>query len=283
MKVREIMSTRVRSVRPDDEVSRAATLMLSHGIRHLPVVDGDRLAGLLTESDLLGFRGYGGMHAHITEAMTAPVETVSPEEDVGAAGSRMASRKIGCLPVVENGKLVGMLTATDVLAADTHARGLAGAAAHRRVRDVMTPDPIIVRPDDYLLDAVGRMSEHGIRHLPVLDGDRRVIAMLSDRDVRREVGDISVGEGEAAMGVRVRSLRVRDVASGEPKVVPEDATLAEAGRILMDYRIGAVPVVDSDDRLVGIVSYVDLLGGLAGERVSPAPRQPGAQQPGAGA
>lgn len=267
MLVRELMTERVETIRPEDTVGRAAELMVGRDIRHLPVVDHGQIVGLLSEYDLVAFRGYGGTEARVAEAMNTDFECVRPDEDAARAAERMARRKHFCMPVTENGKVVGILTSSDLLL--FRARSEASTASdstgteERTVATVMTRDPAVARPDDYLLDALGRMAQFGVRHLPVTDGERRVVGILSDRDVRRAVGDLMVSEGEDGLRLRTRTLRVEEVATRAPLTIREGTSITEAARLLVDRRIGALPVVDDSGRLSGILSYVDLLAALA--------------------
>jgi len=127
MRVREIMVKEVATLDINDELSLANDIMRLGRIRHLPVVDGPRLVGIISERDL--FRsslaqalGYGTKASRdlmkglrIKDIMVAEVVTVSPDTKLCDAVHIMVDKKIGCLPVVENDRLVGLITETDVL------------------------------------------------------------------------------------------------------------------------------------------------------------------------
>ena len=123
---------------------------------------------------------------------------------------------------------------------------------------LMTHAPTTAAADDNLIDAAARMADRNVRHLPVVDGERHVIGMLSDRDVRTQVGDSSRTLRPEEALVRMRSLRVADAMTREAFVVRDDAPFADVVRAFTEQRVGAVPVVDETDRLVGIISYVDV-------------------------
>jgi CBS domain-containing protein len=125
-------------------------------------------------------------------------------------------------------------------------------------RMLMTHVPATAASDDPLLDAAARMADRNVRHLPVVDGERHVVGMLSDRDVRTLVGDASRPLRPADGVVRLRSLRVADAMTRDAFVVHEDTPFAEVVKVFTDQRVGAVPVVDGAERLVGIISYVDV-------------------------
>jgi CBS domain-containing protein len=123
---------------------------------------------------------------------------------------------------------------------------------------LMTRVPATAAADDSLIDAAARMADRGIRHLPVVDGDRHVVGILSDRDVRTAVGNVSRPLHPDDAVVRIRSLRVTDAMTRDAFVVRDNAPFAEVAKIFIDQRVGAVPVVDGADHLVGIISYVDV-------------------------
>ncbi|MDD2900864.1 MAG: CBS domain-containing protein [Syntrophales bacterium] len=127
MKVRDIMVKEVATLDVNDELSLANDIMRLGRIRHLPVVEGERLAGIVSERDL--FRsslaqalGYASEATRdlmktlrIKDVMVPAVVTVSPETPLCDAVSLMVEKKIGCLPVVENDSLVGLITETDIM------------------------------------------------------------------------------------------------------------------------------------------------------------------------
>jgi acetoin utilization protein AcuB len=124
-------------------------------------------------------------------------------------------------------------------------RALPQDAVAKTAASVMSPEPVVVRPNDLLDEAAKRMARFNIRHLPVVTEGGEVVGMLSDRDLRIAVKSIALARVSSAM-------------TPMPMAVPPDAPLHEVALALADERIGALPVVD-EGRLVGIVSHVDLL------------------------
>lgn len=139
MKVREIMTTPVTTLEPNDNLAFAEELMTVERVRHLPVVDGDVLVGILsqrdiaaasipltndpsTEQDLEAKR-----KVRVDEVMHHEVETVSPDEDAVKAADILLAQKVGSLPVVdERHHLMGILTEADFvsIARDALAKGV---------------------------------------------------------------------------------------------------------------------------------------------------------------
>ncbi|WP_431928565.1 CBS domain-containing protein [Amycolatopsis tucumanensis] len=118
MRARDIMSTPAVTVEPGTPVKSAEWLMAQRGFTALPVIEEDRLAGIVTESDFVAdrFRGEGTKVARrVGEVMTTDVVTVGPETDVTEVGRMMAGRGIRAVPVVDGNRIVGVITARDLV------------------------------------------------------------------------------------------------------------------------------------------------------------------------
>jgi CBS domain-containing membrane protein len=126
LRVRDLMTPYVISVRPEDTIAKAYELMLDNRIRHLIVVDEDGdLVGLLTHRDLLrnslieraglplSFQIDVIERIRVEEVMTSEVETTEPGQWLREAALVMFENKYGCLPVVEGSRVIGVLTESD--------------------------------------------------------------------------------------------------------------------------------------------------------------------------
>jgi len=121
------MRTVLITVPPDATLAQARDLLHRHRIRHLPVVEGDRLLGILTDRDIrqVSPSSAAGIspdqataflaQIQAGEAMVRQLRTVSPYTTIEEAARLMIEHKIGCLPVLEDDRLVGILTETDIL------------------------------------------------------------------------------------------------------------------------------------------------------------------------
>lgn len=131
MKVKELMSKKLFTVGPEDMLDKVFFLFNFEAIRHLPVVDKGKVVGVLSDRDLKKIMGVRKkivtdkvdgtqftVHARrVATIMNRGITTIGPDEQAADAAAIMAKRKIGCLPVVKKGKLVGMITSTDILRA----------------------------------------------------------------------------------------------------------------------------------------------------------------------
>lgn len=126
MLVREIMQEKVVTISVGDRLSTLEDIMTLGKVRHMPVVHGGKLVGVVSERDLLRVSLSNLAHRQderrafleavdIARVMSAPPIVVSPDATVEEAALVMAREKIGCLPVVEAGELLGMVTETDLL------------------------------------------------------------------------------------------------------------------------------------------------------------------------
>lgn len=116
MRLQEIMSKRVVTIGPEATASAAWSRMRQERIRHLVVVDGSHLVGVISERDLSGPDGARSRRGRtVRDLMTTPVAHATPGTTLRQAANLMSGRLIGSLPVVEDGRVVGVVTATDVL------------------------------------------------------------------------------------------------------------------------------------------------------------------------
>jgi CBS domain-containing membrane protein len=140
---------------------------------------------------------------------------------------------------------------------------VAGEKTMLTAHDLMTEDPTTVSLKATLQKAISVLQTLDVRHLPVVDEAGALVGMLSDRDVRglafpEILGAEYVGNVQTALDAPVSSMMSSNVLS-----VDVEADAAEIIDLMLDQKIGAVPVVDGDGALVGIVSYMDILRAIS--------------------
>jgi len=126
VKVAEVMSKKVVTAKPETSIFEAEKTMIQHGFRRLPIIENGKITGIITVMDILRFFGSGRVFQHlqsgtivqvlqtsIFEIAVKDVVTVDQEADVGQAARLMQEKKVGALPVVQNERLVGIITERD--------------------------------------------------------------------------------------------------------------------------------------------------------------------------
>jgi acetoin utilization protein AcuB len=125
-----------------------------------------------------------------------------------------------------------------------------------KVVDVMTRNPLVMTPTETIGQADEIMSENRIRQLPVVDGGA-LLGIITDRDVRSFLAESSLLDVEER--AKALKTKVRDIMTSEPLTLAPDDDLQEAVELLIEEKVGGIPVVDEAEGLVGIVTYVDVL------------------------
>jgi acetoin utilization protein AcuB len=118
MLVGEIMSTRVVTIAPGKRVGQALKLMQQHNIRHLPVLEGDRMVGWITSRDLREVLLASMLEEiKVKDVMLQAPLSVTPDTEVEEAARLIHEHKIGGMPVVEEDRLMGVITMLDLVSA----------------------------------------------------------------------------------------------------------------------------------------------------------------------
>jgi len=240
MRLREIMSTRVVTIGPDDAASAAWTRMRRRGIRHLAVVDGTGLVGVLSERDLGGRTGAELREGRrVRDLMTPRVASAEPDTALLEAADLMRARLIGSLPVLAGDRLVGIVTATDVFEALGRDAGGPLSRAERQMLRAPTSSKRlggrpIVRPRSQAQDETPRARARASgtdRRAPLADRvpkpvkqvAGRTAAPLTPANIRVEGVELDEDErayirrrlgeklGKYARSIERVTVRVRDV------------------------------------------------------------------------
>ncbi|NLF52462.1 MAG: CBS domain-containing protein [Leptolinea sp.] len=187
--------------------------------------------------------------------MSSPVTTISPETSLLDARQIMDAKKIRALPVLIEGKMVGIVTRRGLLRTDIPALSerawstdldLKGA----EVSGIMTKNPITVPDSGPLPKAARVMLENKITAIPVVDANRKMVGIITTSDIFRFV--------QAELPELKENLVVKDYMTSRVVTLDPDDSLLEAHRVMGLERIRSMPVVD-DEQLLGIVTRTDLL------------------------
>jgi CBS domain-containing protein len=248
--VQVLMTPRPITVKPFETVGAAATIMRTCRVRHLPVVIGTRLAGVLSARDVIP----ADQQALVGDVMTAPSHALPSTALVTSACEQMLAHHHSCLPVVDRDALVGIFTATDALrfanvALEAEARETGRKAD---VAQLMTARPLVtIEPEATLASAWQTMRATNLRHLPVVV-QGQVVGMLSDRDV------LAAGHDWLRDGGDAPAMLVADAMSARVSTIHPERPASEAAARLLRRRFGALPVVRGHE-LRGMLTVSDFM------------------------
>jgi len=125
------------------------------------------------------------------------------------------------------------------------------------VREVMSQPAIVIEWDASILDASALMEEHGVRRLPVVDDENIVIGIVSTGDVREATSVYNTASPYAPDQDEIL-LDVDEAMTAPALTVTPDVTLLTAVRLLVEHKVGGLPVVDAHGRPVGIITDSDI-------------------------
>ena len=130
------------------------------------------------------------MHTSITEAMTPSPTTVGPDATTQEAARAMKSENVGSLPIVEDGRLVGVITDRDI----TIRVVAEGKSVETPVGQIASKEGVCGDPQQSLEEAARLMAEHQVRRLPVCEEDGKLVGILAQADVATSGHDSLTGE-----------------------------------------------------------------------------------------
>ncbi len=186
MRVKDRMRRSLVSVAQSDTLDHALTTLKRFNIRHLPVVKGDHVVGIVSDRDVKKaapspfdyptaeeFRAFTSA-VSIKDIMTKEVITVAPLTPIEEAASLMSQKRIGALPVVQEGRLIGMLTETDVLGVMTEMMGATQTGSRIEVEIPASPGT--------LTEVIGIVEGQQVEiaslvTLPAREGARRLVIL----------------------------------------------------------------------------------------------------------
>lgn len=127
----------------------------------------------------------------VRDCMTEHAEWIGPDTPLADAARTMREKNIGCLPIGENDRLIGMLTDRDICC-----RGVAEACDPRstKAREIMSKGLVWCFDDQDILEAAQKMEEKSIHHMPVMNREKRMIGVLSLSDLARKAPQTMFGE-----------------------------------------------------------------------------------------
>jgi CBS domain-containing protein len=300
MRARDIMTKEVITVSPETSVEEIAFLLLKHNISGVPVVEGDKVVGVISEADLLYKKKlptsivYLYQHGSYLkpeelakedrkiratkakEVMTKDVVSVSPETPVTEIVSIMEEKGIKRVLVMEGDKLVGIVSKLDVLrcltgSCEELARKVISkiSEAPVSVGDIMSCKVVTVKANDSVEDAARLLLEHRISGLPVVDENGDLVGILSESDLIHKAEPLPspalyYGDRQKFLEEmwKVKASKVREVMTEDVITVSPEDSLGKAASLMLEKGVKRLPVVRGR-MVVGMVTRADILKALA--------------------
>jgi CBS domain-containing protein len=187
MHVSNVMTTNPITVAPDLTARRAAELMLEHDISGLPVVEGEKLVGIVTKMDFAKVCA-GFEDIYIGQVMQSNPRTISPYDRVIHARRLLLDEDLVSLPVLDGNRLVGIVTVRDVVACfATFQEEVPDKHKGERIRNLLVEEimtkPVTVRTDDRLCDVARDMLERRFSSMPVLNWRDEFVGLITKTEL----------------------------------------------------------------------------------------------------
>lgn len=273
MIVRDYMTSDVVHVEIPGNRDDVLKILKRTGISGVPVIKNKKLVGIITRKDLLR----KPEETQLGLLMTAKPVTISPDADIREAARLLVKNRIRRLPVVENGKLLGLLSVADLI----HA--IAQLKVSDEIKDTFVSQTFALW-EETPLPLVGRVMEiSGVDAIPILDAESRLQGIISERDLIRNTSiEDSVGVSDFSNGTDddewtwesirdmhtisygiskvklpdrpVKTAMIRNVVS-----VPQNAEVSECALKMRRARVDQLPVVNGDKRLVAMLYDRELI------------------------
>jgi CBS domain-containing protein len=234
----KIVTRKPKFVTPQTPIPQVITTMLSNHIDMVPVLEGDDLVGVITTTDLIKL-------------------FIRLEEGI----NELCPKSENNLPLSQNFSI------------DSSKAGFLQSWINREVREIMTEQVISLRTEDDISRAVEVMQSNKFRHIPVIDEEDRCIGMVSDRDILRNLP--YTGNQSKSLSQKFREhlfssrfqttnflIPIENIMARNVSHISASRKLCEAAYILFKKRISCLPVIDINEKLLGILTVTDMIRAL---------------------
>jgi CBS domain-containing protein len=250
---------------PEDSINDALFMMKKNDIKRIVVVNDDIPIGIVTERDIGRFLQNDKTsrmlnQIHLNEIMSRNIFAISKDQDelLVQCAIRMDAFQIGSIVIVDNEKLVGIVTKLDLTR--DFSNSFAGAF---KVKDYMNTKMITCRKSDSLLFALTMLNKNKIARLVVTDNNGRPIGIISYDTFLRNSRYFKLEQQNTRDYLlpkdSAKELLVSDLVGNELLTVESNDDLAKAARLMVEYNISGIPIVDENGNLEGVISATDVI------------------------
>ena len=264
------------TLEPEKTLYDVRNSMLRYNISRMIIAKNNKPVGIITEKDIARFLYRSVANRNLTEiradeVMSTNLVTVDEESDLNACAKLMLDKEISSLIVIDDkGYLKGVITKSDLI--DAYAKHYAGK---NLVEDYMTRHVFTVAPDETTHMVLSIMANSRVSRVVVVRGKKPVgiitgrdllpMSTLFGPDTYQVIEEVFASHKKAQViipsGISAVFL-ARDVMKYDPITIAKDLDLADAAQIMVRNRISGIPVVDSNNELVGIVTKTDIVRAL---------------------
>jgi CBS domain-containing protein len=278
MKVKEIMTENPIVAELPGTRTEVLKRLVKNNITGMPVIKSDdgSLAGFVTRQDIFAKPD----EEQLALVMKRDVHTIGPNASVKDAARIMVEKNLSHLPVVEKGRLAGLLTPTDLLIVVERDN------PQVTVEDIVRSPCIPIYADAPLTVALATFKSAKVLALPVLDDDAKLVGIITDRDIFNQtvidsavvMSDLGISDDEdnwtweglrnvmklwyEVSRVDLPRLKVKEIMVKNPMTVFRKTLVGDAARTMRKQDFGQLPVRDSRDNLVAMIYDIDVISTL---------------------
>jgi len=254
MKVKDVMTEEVIFVDKDVDLRYVLKLMKKYEITKVPVVEEKKLIGVITDNKIaaklgsIRSRGVPAARLHASSVTDKNIEIISPDTEVNTILKTVGEPGPTMLNVVEDGKLVGVVTKADLLPF---------VESENKVKEIMHENIHSVSPEDRVIHARRRMIDEKVARLPVINNGM-LIGVISDNEVVFSLAKLKRSFPLGKQKHRLEELLVNDTMKTSVVWADADITVSDAAKIMMENNVGFLPLM-KNDKVIGIVTRTDLI------------------------
>jgi CBS domain-containing protein len=258
-------TTPVITLCPENTIHDALFLMKKNDIKRIVIANGNIPVGIVTERDIGKFLQNDKTprmldKIHLNEIMSRNLFTMSKDQDdlLVQCAIRMDAFQIGSIIIMDDEKLVGIVTKSDLT---KHFSNLFAGAY--KVKDYMSTKMITCRKSDSLSFALVMLNRNKIARLVVTDNDGRPVGIISYDTLLRNSEYFKLEKQNARdyllPKISAKELLVSDLVGNDLLTIESNDDLAKAARLMVEYKISGIPVIDENGNLEGVISATDVI------------------------
>ncbi len=262
MKVEDLMSREIKTISSSDNLRNAIKIMKKLGVSRLLVTRDGKIDGILTERDVSDRLGrletipISDAHVHVSSAYAEKLIAVGGDADIKFAANKMLENKISSLAVVDaGGKVVGLITKTDLI------KSLAGSKTP--VAECMSRKFVSLKVGSSLLNARKLMLDTGVKRILVLF-DLELAGVVTEGDIAHFLGMFRKVSKGVQWHSKLKEVCVDDIMTRDVLTVGEGDTVGHAVKRMGDEKISGLPVVNGENKVVGLITKTDMLKEVVG-------------------